>query len=102
MLKTASRRRDKQAPIRKGSRRTTWTLPQEVLRDVERFANDRHQTVSSAAAYLLQQALRQQSDRKAPGPDVLEMLRKSFAGLTEEERMLVDGIILEDPSAESK
>jgi len=30
------------------------------------------------------------------------MLRKSFAGLTEEEQMLVDGIILEDPSAESK
>ena len=30
------------------------------------------------------------------------MLRKSFAGLTEEEQMLVDGIIMEDPSAEAK
>jgi hypothetical protein len=103
MLKTASRRRTKPAPIPGRTRRTTWTLPQEVLRDVERFARDRHQSVSSAAAYLLEQGLRQQPDRKAvPGPDVLEMLRKSFAGLTEEEQMLVDGIIIEDPSAESK
>jgi len=69
---------------------------------VERFASDRHQSVSSAAAYLLQQGLRQQPRPVTPGTDVLEMLRKSFAGLTEEERMLVDGIILEDPDAESK
>lgn len=69
---------------------------------MERFASDRHQNVSSAAAYLLQQALRQQPGGEPPGTDVLEMLRKSFAGLTEEERLLVDGIILEEPDAESK
>jgi hypothetical protein len=69
---------------------------------VERFAGDRHQSVSSAAAYLLQQGLRQQPGREAPGTGILEMLRKSFTGLTEEERMLVDGIILEDPAAGSK
>jgi len=102
MLKTASRRPAKRVPVQGRTRRTTWTLPQEVLRDVERFASNRHQTVSSAAAYLLQQALRQQPGGEAPGTDVLEMLRKSFAGLTEEERMLVDGIILEDRAADSK
>jgi len=102
MLKTASRRRAKHAPGKGRTRRTTWTLPQEVLRDVERFASDRHQTVSSAAGYLLRQALRQQPGGGTPGTDVLEMLRKSFASLTEEERMLVDGIVLEDPAGDSK
>jgi CopG-like RHH_1 or ribbon-helix-helix domain, RHH_5 len=102
MLKTSRRREARGAPIQSRTRRTTWTLPRDVLRDVERFASDRHQTVSSAAAYLLQQALRQQPGGETPGTDVLEMLRKSFAGLTEAERMLVDGIILEDPSADSK
>jgi len=102
MLKAAARRQAKHAPSRSRTRRTTWTLPQEVLRDVERFAGDRHQSVSSAAAYLLEQGLRQQPSPKASGVDILAMWRKSFTGLTEEERLLVDGIILEDPSAESK
>lgn len=100
MLKAKSRKQ--QAPSQARTRRTTWTLPHQVLRDVERFADNRHQSVSSAAAYLLEQGLRQQPGRPAPGTDVLEMLRKSFAGLTEDERMLVDGIILEDPIVDSK
>jgi CopG antitoxin of type II toxin-antitoxin system len=84
------------------TRRTTLTLPVNVLKELERFAGERHQTVSSAAASLLQQALRVQPNAQANGRNFLERLQASFAGLTEREQMLVDGIILEEPDADSK
>ena len=86
---------------RPSTRRTTWTLPEDVLEGVERLAAERCQTVSSAAAYLLQEALRMHP-RAQSGTDFLELLQRSFAGLNEEEQMLVDGIILEEPDTESK
>lgn len=78
------------------------TLPVDILKDVERFARERHQTVSSAAASLLQDALRVQPNAQTSGRTFLERLQESFAGLTEREQMLVDGIILEEPDADSK
>jgi hypothetical protein len=77
-------------------------LPQDVLKGVERFARERHQTVSSAAACLLQEALRVQPNTQTSGRSFLETLQESFAGLTEREQMLVDGIILQEPDDTSK
>jgi hypothetical protein len=75
-------------------------LPQGVIEGVERLANERRQTVSSAAAYLLLSALRLQPQPQQSGRSFLEMVQKTLAGLTEEERMLVDGIIHTEPDTE--
>ncbi|HVP47519.1 MAG TPA: hypothetical protein VMT32_13080 [Bryobacteraceae bacterium] len=101
MLKTkqGTRSKDRRPPVRARSRRTTLTLPLDILKEVERFARERRQTVSSATAYLLEEALRTQPSEHTSGKSFLELLQKSFAGLTEQEQMLVDGIILaEKPS----
>ena len=83
------------------TRRTTVTLPEDLLRQVERLAVQRHQTVSAAIATLIETSLRQLEvqDRSGNGWD---HLRKSMEGLTEEEQMLIDGIILEKPGTESE
>jgi hypothetical protein len=76
-------------------------LPDDLLRRVERLAVQRHQTVSAAIATLIEAPLRQLEvrDRNGSGWDHLQ---KSMEGLTEEEQMLVDGIILAEPGAESE
>ena len=81
------------------TRRTTLTLPRELLNKVERFAATRHQTVSSAITYLLEAALRNEPSLRNSSR-FLKMLRASFRQLTEQERLLVDGIILDEPIAE--
>lgn len=96
-----ARAKNPRQPVRARTRRTTLTLPVDILRDVERFARGRHQTVSSGVASLLQDALRVQPNAETNGRTFLERLQESFAGLTEREQMLVDGIILE-PDADSK
>ena len=82
-------------------RRTTVTLPDDLLRKVERLAVQRHQTVSAAIATLIETSLRQLEvqDRSGNGWD---HLRKSMEGLTEEEQMLIDGVILGEPGTESE
>ena len=102
MLRSKPRTRAKAASHRVRTRRTTLTLPHNILKEVEQFARERHQTVSSAAAYLLEEALRVEPRAQAGGRNFLELLQKSFAGLTEREQMLVDGIILEEPDAGAK
>ena len=78
-------------------RRKTLTLPQELLNKVKRFAATHHQSVSSAVTYLLEAALRNEPSIRN-SRRFLEMLRRSFLGLTERERLLVDGVILDEPS----
>ena len=84
------------------TRRTTLTLPDELLNRVERFAATRHQTVSAAVAYLAESALRNEPASPRDSRAILEMWQKSFLGLTERERLLVDGIVLDDPTAEAE
>ena len=57
--------------------------------------------MSAAIATLIEAPLRQLEvrDRNGNGWDHLQ---KSMEGLTEEEQMLVDGIILSEPGAESE
>lgn len=78
------------------SRRTTVTLPTPLLRRAERVALSNHQTLSSAIAGLIEDGLRNRQSQMESGTQVLEAWKRAFANLTEDERMLVDGIILED------
>jgi hypothetical protein len=103
MLRTKMRtaKLSRRRSSRPRTRRTTLTLPEDLLRRVERLAVKRHQSVSAAIATLVEAPLRQLEvqDRHGNGWD---LLRKSMEGLTEEEQMLIDGIILEKPGAESE
>ena len=103
MLKTKRRTAKRSAgrSSRPRMRRTTVTLPDDLLRKVERLAVQRHQTVSAAIATLIETPLRQLEvqDRSGNGWD---HLRKSMEGLTEEEQMLIDGVILGEPGTESE
>src|SRR5712692_8601096 len=100
--KAGSKPRSRGRPSQSSTRRTTLTLPKEILRAVERLARDRRQTLSSATTQLLQDALRTQPHIAATNGNFLEKLQKSFRSLTEEEKMLVDGIILEETELEPK
>jgi CopG-like RHH_1 or ribbon-helix-helix domain, RHH_5 len=84
------------------TRRTTLSLPEELLRKIERFAAPRHQTVSSAVAYLIEGALRNEPELARNSRGILDMWRKSYLPLTDKERLLVDGIILEEPVTEAE
>jgi hypothetical protein len=99
MLKTKPRRTREPSSrvLHSTTRRTTVSLPEELLKKVERFAATRHQTVSSAITYLVESALRNEPGSLKDSRGILEMWRKSFLGLTEDEQLLVDGIILEKP-----
>ena|SRR5437867_3425905 len=111
MLKTGSKTRRKarlkprsraRRRPQSSTRRTTLTLPVELLKKLERLATHRHQTLSAAAACLLKDSLVHHFPETANGSSVLEMWRRSYAPLTDEERMLVDGIILEEPGIGSE
>jgi len=64
------------------------------LRKVERLAAERHQTLSSAVTYLVESGLRNEAKAPKDSRDVLEMWKKAYLPLTEEERLLVDGVIV--------
>ena len=83
------------------TRRTTLTLPSAILKQVERLARGRHQTLSSTVAALLQEALRTYQLPLNREHSIFEALQRSFGSLTEEEQMLVDGIVLTKPDTES-
>ena len=101
-VRTSKGRSTKTARRSARTRRTTLTLPEELLNKVERFAATRHQTVSSAVAYLAESALRNEPASPRDSRAILDMWRKSFVGLTERERLLVDGIVLDEPTAEAE
>jgi len=56
----------------------------------------------AAAACLLKESLVRHIPESANGSSVLETWLRSYAHLTEEERMLVDGTVLEEPGSDSE
>ena len=84
------------------SRRTTLTLPEELLQQAERLARRRHQTLSAVIAGLMHDALRNSDQGAERSARVLEMWKKAYAPLTEEEMLLVDGIVVGEPETASK
>jgi hypothetical protein len=87
---------------RPSTRRTTVTLPADLLRKIERLAATRHQTLSSAVTYLVESALRNEPELQRSSIGILEMWRKAYLPLTEDERLLVDGIVVDRPADKSE
>ncbi len=99
MLKTKTSPRKTHGSMRKvlrsRTRRTTLTLPEPLVEQAERLAKQRRQTLSAAVAGLMEQSLRSYRLEQHGGPNVLQSLQKAFAPFSDEEMLLLDGIVME-------
>lgn len=94
-MAVVKRKSPRRAVHRASSRRTTLTFPAGLLDRAERIAAERRQSLSAVVSGLVENALETRGSLAERNANVLEMWKKAFAGLTEEEMMLVDGIVLE-------
>ena len=78
-------------------RRTTLTLPVETLSRAEQIARVRNVTLSSVIAEALEEGLRVHATAQR-SEEVLKAYQRPFTGFSEEELMILDGIILEPAS----
>lgn len=70
------------------------TLPAGALKEAERIARSRNVTLSAVLAEGLDRVIHDHSDTQRAA-DIVECYRKAFRGLSEEQTMILDGIILE-------
>ena len=75
-------------------RRTTLTLPADSLNQAERIARARKVNLSTVVSEALSQGLRLNSTAER-SEAVLSAYRKAFAGFSEEEMSILNGVILE-------
>ncbi len=84
--------REKQRPDQHKKRRTTLSLPAESLAQVERIARARRVNLSTVVAVALSEGLRTKAATER-SEAIIEAYRKAFAGFSEEESAILDGII---------
>ena len=77
------------------SRRTTLTLPAGCLEVAERIARERHLNLSSVVAEALQRGLREQEQGQRSDA-ILQAYSKAFADFSDDELLLLDGIVTEE------
>jgi post-segregation antitoxin (ccd killing protein) len=75
-------------------RRTTLTLPADSLTEAQRIAHTRKVNLSTVIAEALSEGLRLQTAAERR-EEVLEGYKKAFAGFSDEEMSMLDGVILE-------
>lgn len=75
-------------------KRTTLTLPAESLATAARIARAQKVNLSTVTSEALSEGLRVYTAAER-SEEVLNAYRKAFSGFTEEERALLDGIVLE-------
>jgi post-segregation antitoxin (ccd killing protein) len=83
----------KRKPARSPKRRTTLTLPSELLACAEHFARARKTNLSAVIAEALTEGLRVQKAAER-SEEVLASYRRAFAGFAEHEMLLLDGVVL--------
>jgi hypothetical protein len=88
----------RQAHSTLAKRRTTLTLPADTLSQAERIARQRNVTLSSVVAEALDSGLRAHAAKRR-SEEVLKAYQQAFAGLSDQEMMILDGIILEPAPA---
>ena len=80
-------------------RRTTLTLPADSLAAAQRIADTRKVNLSTVIAEALNEGLRLQMSGER-SDEVLEGYKKAFAGFSDEDISLLDGVVLE-PAAKA-
>jgi metal-responsive CopG/Arc/MetJ family transcriptional regulator len=78
-------------------RRTTLTLPVDLLNQALRIARNQKVTLSTVIAEALSEGLRRHVDAKR-SEEVLDGYRKAFSGFSKKEIAILDGVILEPPT----
>jgi len=84
--------------MKNGTRRTTLTLPVKALAEAERIAEKRKVSLSVVVSEALEKTLHAEAEAKSEGQrrvQAWEKYRQSVSRLTDEERLLLDGIIME-------
>lgn len=75
-------------------RRTTLTLPSDSLAQAERIARARKVNLSVVVSEALSDGLRMHTAAER-SEQVLNAYKKAFAGFSDEEMMVLDGVVLE-------
>lgn len=75
-------------------RRTTLTLPADALAEAQRIARSRNSTLSTVVADALAQGLETNRSR-ARSAQVIKDYQQALQGFSDEEIMILDGIIPE-------
>jgi len=81
-----------------GTRRTTLTLPVKALATAERIAEKRKVSLSVVVSEALEKTLQAEAEAKREGErrvQAWEALRRSHSKFTDEDWLLLDGIIME-------
>ena len=77
--------------------RTTLTLPTDSLKQAKQIARARKVNLSTIVSEALDIGLRMHRARER-SEQVLNAYRRAFGGFSEEEMLLVDGIVLDTPT----
>jgi hypothetical protein len=81
------------------SRRTTLTLPSACLETAGRIARRRHLKLSAVIGEALERGLREEEQTQR-SEAIVRAYSKAFAGFSEEELLLLDGVVTEDHTQE--
>jgi post-segregation antitoxin (ccd killing protein) len=76
------------------TRRTTLSLPADLLSEAERIARARKVNVSTVIGEALSEGLRLQTAAERSS-EVLERYKKAFSGFSDSEMAILDGVILQ-------
>lgn len=87
-----------QTPHHLRKHRTTLTLPADSLTEAQRIAYRRRVNLNTVVAEALSEGLRVQASAER-SEEVLDNYRKAFSGFSDEEVMILDGIILKDTAS---
>ena len=85
----------KQAALK---RRTTLTLPSDSLSQAQKIADSRQVNLSTVIAEVVSAGLQLERARHRRG-QILEKYRRAFAGFSEDELAILDGVVLEPVGA---
>jgi hypothetical protein len=81
-------------PVQPQKRRTTLTLPADSLTQAERIARARRVNLSTVVSEALSEGLKLQAAAER-SDQVLNAYKKAFAGFSDDEMSILDGVILE-------
>jgi hypothetical protein len=84
--------RDRRAP-RSGKRRTTLTLPSSSLELAERIARARKVNLSTVVSEFVEEGAKSRM-AAARVEEVLTAYREAFSGFSDEEMLVLDGVML--------
>ncbi len=88
------KRRTHTAPAPVAKRRTTLTIPADYLAQAKRIARARNVNLSAVISEVLSEGLRQHSETER-SEQILSLYKRAFGMFSNEEMLLLDGVILE-------